>query len=95
VDDAGRIVKEVKVASEPEALLKVSHRAITTPKQPKLANKFRHDRMTQGARPMKPLMDSMPRPALRRAAENTPSGAAPDDVENVPVFDRAGLAPKI
>jgi hypothetical protein len=26
--------------------------------------------------------------ALRRAAENTPSGAAPEDVENVPVFDR-------
>jgi hypothetical protein len=33
--------------------------------------------------------------ALRRAAEDTPSGAAPDDVENVPVFDRAGEAPKI
>ena len=32
--------------------------------------------------------------ALRRAAE-TPSGAEPEDVENVPVFDRAGLAPKI
>jgi hypothetical protein len=32
---------------------------------------------------------------LRRAAENTPSGAAPDDAEKVPVFDRAGLAPKI
>jgi len=33
--------------------------------------------------------------ALRRAAENTPSGAEPEDVENVPVFDRAGEAPKI
>jgi hypothetical protein len=33
--------------------------------------------------------------ALRRAAEDTPSGAAPDDVETVPVFDRADLAPKI
>jgi hypothetical protein len=33
--------------------------------------------------------------ALRRAAENTPSGAAPEDVEDVPVFDRAGEAPKI
>jgi hypothetical protein len=33
--------------------------------------------------------------ALRRAAEHTPSGAAPDDVETVPVFDRADLAPKI
>jgi hypothetical protein len=33
--------------------------------------------------------------ALRRAAENTPSGAEPEDVEIVPVFDRAGLAPKI
>jgi hypothetical protein len=33
--------------------------------------------------------------ALRRAAEDTPSGASPDDVEKVPVFDRANLAPKI
>jgi hypothetical protein len=32
---------------------------------------------------------------LRHAAEDTPSGAEPDDVEKVPVFDRAGLAPKI
>jgi hypothetical protein len=33
--------------------------------------------------------------ALRHAAEDTPSGSAPDDVENVPVFDRAAAAPKI
>jgi len=33
--------------------------------------------------------------ALRHAAEDTPSAAAPDDVETVPVFDRADLAPKI
>jgi hypothetical protein len=33
--------------------------------------------------------------ALRHAAEDTPSGAAPDNVEKTPVFDRAGLAPKI
>jgi hypothetical protein len=33
--------------------------------------------------------------ALRHAAEDTPAGAAPDDVEKVPVFDRAGQAPKI
>jgi hypothetical protein len=33
--------------------------------------------------------------ALRRAAEDTPSGASPDDVEKVPVFDRAGEAPKV
>ena len=33
--------------------------------------------------------------ALRHAAEDTPSGAAPDDVEKTPVFDRAGRAPKI
>jgi hypothetical protein len=33
--------------------------------------------------------------ALRHAAEDTPSGATPDDVETVPVFDRADLAPKI
>ena len=33
--------------------------------------------------------------ALRHATEDTPSGATPDDVEKTPVFDRAGLAPKI
>ena len=33
--------------------------------------------------------------ALRHAAEDTPSGALPDDIEPVPVFDRADLAPKI
>jgi len=33
--------------------------------------------------------------ALRHAAEDTPSGVAPQDIEKVPVFDRADLAPKI
>jgi hypothetical protein len=33
--------------------------------------------------------------ALRHAAEDTPSGALPDDVEKVPVFERADLAPKV
>jgi hypothetical protein len=33
--------------------------------------------------------------ALRHAAEDTPSGASPDDVEETPVFDRAARAPKI
>jgi hypothetical protein len=33
--------------------------------------------------------------ALRHAAEDTPSGAMPDDVEKTPVFDRAGQAPKV
>jgi hypothetical protein len=33
--------------------------------------------------------------ALRHAAEDVPSGALPEDVEIVPVFDRADLAPKI
>jgi hypothetical protein len=32
---------------------------------------------------------------LRRAAEDTPSGASPDDIEKIPVFDRAVIAPKI
>jgi hypothetical protein len=32
---------------------------------------------------------------LRHAAEDTPSGADSDHVEKTPVFDRAGLAPKI
>jgi hypothetical protein len=32
---------------------------------------------------------------LRHAAEDMPSGTIPDDVEKVPVFDRAGPAPKI
>jgi hypothetical protein len=33
--------------------------------------------------------------ALRHAAEDTPSGTTPGDVEKTPVFDRADLAPKI
>ena len=33
--------------------------------------------------------------ALRHAAEDTPSGAKPDNVEKTPVFDRADIAPKI
>ena len=33
--------------------------------------------------------------ALRHAAEDTAYGAAPDNIEKTPVFDRAGLAPKI
>jgi len=32
--------------------------------------------------------------ALRHAAEDTPTGATPEDSEKVPVFDRADLAPK-
>jgi hypothetical protein len=32
---------------------------------------------------------------LRHAAEDTPSGTGPDDIEKTPVFDRAGQAPKI
>jgi hypothetical protein len=32
---------------------------------------------------------------LRHAAEDTPSGTGPGDIEKTPVFDRAGLAPKI
>jgi hypothetical protein len=32
---------------------------------------------------------------LRHAAEDTPSGTRPDDVEKTPVFDRADKAPKI
>ena len=32
---------------------------------------------------------------LRHAAEDTPSGAGPGDIEKTPVFDRAGQAPKI
>ena len=33
--------------------------------------------------------------ALHHAAEDTPSGTGPGDIEKTPVFDRAGLAPKI
>jgi len=33
--------------------------------------------------------------SLRHAAEDTPSGTGPGDVEKTPVFDRAGAAPKI
>jgi hypothetical protein len=39
-------------------------------------------------------MDSITE-ALWHAAEDTPSGATLEDVEKVPVFDRAGLAPRI
>ncbi len=33
--------------------------------------------------------------AMRHAAEDTPSGTGPGDIEKIPVFDRAGQAPKI
>jgi hypothetical protein len=33
--------------------------------------------------------------AMRQAAEDTPSGTGPGDIEKTPVFDRAGQAPKI
>jgi hypothetical protein len=33
--------------------------------------------------------------SLRHAAEDTPSGTGPSDIERTPVFDRAGAAPKI
>jgi hypothetical protein len=32
---------------------------------------------------------------IRHAAEDTPSGTGPGDIEKTPVFDRAGQAPKI
>jgi hypothetical protein len=33
--------------------------------------------------------------SLRHAAEDTPSGTGPGNIEKTPVFDRADLAPKI
>ncbi len=33
--------------------------------------------------------------SLRHAAEDTPSGSGSSDIEKTPVFDRAGVAPKI
>ena len=33
--------------------------------------------------------------ALRKAVEDTPTGATTEDPEEVPVFDRAGSPPKI
>jgi hypothetical protein len=33
--------------------------------------------------------------SLRHAAEDTPSGSGPSDIEKTPVFDRAGAAPHI
>jgi hypothetical protein len=33
--------------------------------------------------------------AIRHAAEDTPTGTGPGDIEKTPVFDRAGLALKI
>jgi hypothetical protein len=63
--------------------------------QPNQANRFQHARTTPVVRPNETVdgLDATTE-ALRRAAEDTPSGASPDDVEKVPVFDRAGEAPK-
>ena len=33
--------------------------------------------------------------SFRHAAEDTPTGIGPSDIEKTPVFDRAGAAPKI
>jgi hypothetical protein len=33
--------------------------------------------------------------SLRHAAEDTPTGTGPGDIEKTPVFDRAGAAPKV
>ena len=33
--------------------------------------------------------------ALRRAAEDSPSGAREEDIEDIPVFDRADTLPKV
>jgi hypothetical protein len=33
--------------------------------------------------------------SLRHAAEDTPSGSGPSDIEKTPVFDRAAAAPRI
>ena len=72
------------------------HNAIATQAQPKPVNRFQQDRTTLGVRPTRPLMDlNTTTEALRHAVEDTPSGAAPDDVEKIPVFDRADLPPKI
>ena len=72
-----------------------------------MAKKFRPPKLTRGSKcrlvrmmPVaartKPPMDlDASTEALRHAAEDTPSGALPDDLETVPVFDRADLAPKI
>jgi hypothetical protein len=40
-------------------------------------------------------MDLKPQPKHYGTPKTPPSGAAPDDVEKSPVFDRADLPPKI
>ena len=69
---------------------------IATQAQPKQVNRFQQDRTTPGSAANETTdgLDATAE-ALRHAAEDTPSGAKPDDVEKTPVFDRAGQAPKI
>ena len=71
------------------------HRAIATQVQLKQANGYLHDLTTSGSQSNETVdgLDSTTE-AMRHAAEDTASGAAPDDIEKTPVFDRAGLAPK-
>ena len=59
-------------------------------------SRFQHDPTTQVVRPNETVdgLDATTE-ALRHAAEDTPSGADPGDIEKTPVFDRAGAAPKI
>jgi hypothetical protein len=63
--------------------------------RPKLTDRFRrnHDSGSQANETVDGL--DAETEALRHAVEDTPSAAAPDDEEKVPVFDRADLAPKI
>ena len=63
--------------------------------KPNRASKCSHVAMTPVAARTKLPMDWTPPPKHCHAAEDTPSGASPEDVETVPVFDRVGLAPKI
>jgi hypothetical protein len=69
------------------------HRPIATQVRLRQANGCLHDPGSQSNETDDGLDSNTE--ALRHATEDTASDAAPDDVEKTPVFDRAGLAPKI
>ena len=86
-----RLSKE-RDASERIGLLKGDQNA-TEQSRPKQIPARPHD-TGSGANETVDGLDSTTE-ALRHAVEDTPKGVELDDVEEVPVFDRADLAPKI
>jgi len=62
----------------------------------RVPDRFQHHRTTQGSQANETVdgLDATTE-SLRHAAEDTPTGIGPSDIEKTPIFDRAGAAPKI